>query len=147
MAMDEVHVCRICRRPLDLHESPGGDRRWLHAAIDLPETHAPEPVPLAATGGEQVGACDFCTKAGPSWSYPCEDFAMDAGPGLPVYNSVGAWAACGDCHRAIVRKDWATLERRAVAAHRGPFREVAPVFVRRLHRAFRRHRSGAPTRL
>jgi hypothetical protein len=48
--------------------------------------------------------CDFCSAPGPAWAYPARDF--DAYLAFPVVGeSVGAWAACQECHRLIEAGD------------------------------------------
>jgi hypothetical protein len=48
--------------------------------------------------------CDFCSAPGPTWAYPAQDFI--AYLALPlVGESVGAWAACEECHRLIEAGD------------------------------------------
>jgi hypothetical protein len=48
--------------------------------------------------------CDFCSAPGPTWAYPARDFV--AYLALPlVGESVGAWAACEECHRLIEAGD------------------------------------------
>ena len=44
--------------------------------------------------------CDFCSAPEPVWAYPARDFV--AYLAMPVVGeSVGAWAACEECHRLI----------------------------------------------
>lgn len=48
--------------------------------------------------------CDFCSAAAPAWAYPAKDFV--AYVALPVVGeSLGAWAACEECHRLIEAGD------------------------------------------
>ena len=84
-----------------------------------------------------VGVCDFCSKPGPRWSYPCDSFTI--GP----YGSVGPWAACFDCHVLIERARYDRVLDRAMGSKTGPGRAQ----LAGLLRAFKQHRCGPGVRL
>lgn len=132
-------VCRRCRRPLDRQEVYRGTETtvvWTHPAHRR-ETHAPEPVLAAATGGEVVGVCDFCSVSGPRWVIPCRSFAF-GGRGF-----AGDWAACTSCKDLFAAGDVEGLIRRAT-----PVGRTLPTAARRalsaLFHQVQRHRAGDP---
>lgn len=138
-------VCRICRRPLDPYQRHDDDgtvvnARWIHPSADRPADHDPDPVPLEASGGEMVGTCDFSSDPGPTWRYPCGDFAV------PWCGSVGDWAACDACHDLIERGVWTAVAGRAVAKYPEALRRGARREVDQIHRLFRKHRIGDAVR-
>jgi hypothetical protein len=142
----ESWVCRTCRRPLDGYErrDPDGtiiEFRWQHTFQDIAKgtNHDADPIRLADSGNEIVGTCDFCSQPGCTWTYPCESFRVG------TYGSVGNWAACDTCHRAITRNDWNSITKRAVAHHPPAMQPAARTWVRQIHTEFRRHRQGPPT--
>jgi hypothetical protein len=57
--------------------------------------------------------CDFCSAPNPQWRYPALDFiaAETESPTdvLLVQESIGAWAACQECHSLIVATHWQQL--------------------------------------
>lgn len=95
--------------------------------------------------------CDFCSAPEPLWAYPARDFV--AYLALPlVGESVGAWAACEECHRLIEAGDREGLAVRSLdelifqcpeAAIAAPaLREE----LRRLHEMFFANRVGTAVR-
>lgn len=58
--------------------------------------------------------CDFCSEPNVAWSYPARNFI-----GLAVANvmaeSIGAWAACPECHALIEAGDREGLAQRSAA--------------------------------
>lgn len=91
--------------------------------------------------------CDFCSdpKLVVVWTYPADDFPDPDGD---PWNSTGPWAACAKCSGLIEAGDYAGLAHWTaltfVSRHgtlRGPVAVVEKGF-RRLHQAFRAHRTG-----
>lgn len=58
--------------------------------------------------------CDFCSEPDVAWSYPARDFVGYESEGI-VGESVGAWAACEECHRLIESGDRVGLTARSIA--------------------------------
>lgn len=95
--------------------------------------------------------CDFCSAPGPLWVYPARDFV--AYLALPlVGESVGAWAACEECHRLIEAGDREGLAVRSLdelifqcpeAAIAAPALEKE---LRQLHALFFANRVGTAVR-
>ncbi len=95
--------------------------------------------------------CDFCSAPGPLWAYPATDFI--AYLALPlVGESVGAWAACDECHRLIEAGDREALAVRSLdeLIFRCPEAAIAaPAFkeeLLQLHALFFANRAGAAVR-
>ena len=59
--------------------------------------------------------CDFCSAPDPSWRYPARSFIGYIACGI-AGESVGDWAACGECHRLIESGDRRLLTARSVEA-------------------------------
>ena len=103
--------------------------------------------------------CDFCNwqlnDEEEIWSYPAKDFATDRFHGA-VHQSLGAWSACGLCHRMIQRYDRKALTRRSVQAFMATHPELTATREERrqlqarlakLHERFWRNRTGPPVQL
>ena len=95
--------------------------------------------------------CDFCSAPGPLWAYPARDFV--AYLALPlVGESVGAWAACEECHRLIEAGDREGLAVRSLdeLIFRCPEAAIAaPALkeeLRQLHELFFANRVGTAVR-
>ena len=58
--------------------------------------------------------CDFCSAPNPTWRYPARSFIGYIACGI-AGESVGDWAACGECHRLIESGDRTLLTARSVA--------------------------------
>lgn len=147
---EELWVCKICRRPLDLYEEVDPDDnsvldfRFQHTAFDTrtDNDHSPDPVRASDSGGEVVGICDFCSGKYPTWSYPCKTFDL-----IGAYNSVGDWAACTPCHRDIGRANWKAVLKRALDTYPVERRSIAKDMVTQLHTDFRNNRTGPAQRI
>lgn len=59
--------------------------------------------------------CDFCSAPNPKWRYPARSFIGYVACGI-AGESVGDWAACGECHRLIEAGDRTLLTARSVEA-------------------------------
>ena len=59
--------------------------------------------------------CDFCSAPNPIWRYPARSFIGYVACGI-AGESVGDWAACGECHRLIEAGDRTLLTARSVEA-------------------------------
>ncbi len=95
--------------------------------------------------------CDFCSAPEPMWAYPAKDFI--AYLVLPlVGESVGAWAACEECHQLIEAGDREGLAVRSLdeLIFRCPEAAmVAPALkqeLRQLHERFFANRAGLAMR-
>jgi hypothetical protein len=144
---EDLCVCAVCRRPLDLHtwEEEGAPRlEWLHAERDAHQGHDPVPVSAVDTGNEIVGRCDFCSQAGPSWTYPCSDFVVSVGPFNRGF--VGDWAACSLCHKDIQLNRWTSVSSRSAKAASPGTRNNVKKSCEILHRMFKLNRKGDPYR-
>ncbi len=97
--------------------------------------------------------CDFCSEPQVRWSYPARDF-VDVGlvtpTGILVSESVGAWAACEECHRLIEAGDRDALLRRSIQNfirfYGVPLPDLGGDIVR-IHNQFFAHRSGDPVKV
>jgi hypothetical protein len=102
----------------------------------------PEP------GGE---VCDFCFGRPVAWRYACESFVgptAEDGNRVWIQESVGAWAACDDCHALIENGQLMALAERSYNSANAPEgwdlikrRELIGQF-RVLHDQFLSHRLG-----
>jgi len=103
--------------------------------------------------------CDFCNwqlnEEEEVWSYPAKDFDADR-IGNIRHQSLGAWSACGLCHRLIARHDRKGVTRRSmqsfVARHpeerlNREDRRQLQAKIARMHERFYRNRTGPPTQL
>lgn len=97
--------------------------------------------------------CDFCSGPDVRWSYPARDF-IDLGLASPnrliVSESVGAWAACDECHRLIEADDREQLLRRSVERFVELYGLLLPGLdegVRQIQSRFFEHRSGPAVEL
>ncbi len=92
--------------------------------------------------------CDFCSEPQVRWCYPARDFVYIAvsGPsGILVSESVGAWAACGECHALIEAGDHEALLNRSVQKFVEINGFLPPALaddIRRIHTQFFAHRCG-----
>lgn len=57
--------------------------------------------------------CDFCSSTPVRWSFPARDLSARKIPGVPDFNSEGAWAACEPCAALIRACDRDGLAERA----------------------------------
>lgn len=100
---------------------------------------------------EESLKCDFCSAPEPTWAYPAKDFI--AYLALPlVGESLGAWAACEECHRLIEAGDREGLAVRSLDELIFQWPEAviaAPALkqeLRQLHELFFSNRAGLATR-
>lgn len=141
----DLYVCAVCRRPLDQHtwEEEGAPRReWRHGELDAHQGHEPTPVRAVDTGNEIVGRCDFCGQAGPSWTYPCDDFVVSVGPSSRGF--VGDWAACNLCHKDIELNRWTNVSARSAKTAPTGTRNITKRACEALQQMFRQNRKGDP---
>jgi hypothetical protein len=95
--------------------------------------------------------CDFCSALAPTWAYPAKDFIAYLAVPL-VGESVGAWAACEECHRLIEAGDREGLAVRSLdeLVFRCPEAAIAaPALtreLRQLHELFFANRLGIAVR-
>jgi hypothetical protein len=95
--------------------------------------------------------CDFCSAPEPIWAYPAKDFVVYLALPL-VGESLGAWAACEECHRLIEAGDREGLVVRSLdeLIFRWPEAAIAaPALkqeLRQLHELFFANRVGLAMR-
>ncbi len=96
----------------------------------------------------KIRQCDFCSVPEVCWSYPALDF-VDQSVVTPtqiiISQSVGAWAACDECHRLIEADDREALLERSVGKFVEFYGVLPPALaedIRRLHDQFFAHRCG-----
>jgi hypothetical protein len=147
-------ICRICRRPLDAFSADAADPtsvQYLHPTVPGldPGDHDPEPIPRDA-GLSLVSACDFCSRPGASWVYPCGPFVSahllrpDTGYELELRSS-DPWGACDPCHDDIQHDRWDDIVRRGAGSRPPSLSEDEyRRLVEHMHAQFRAHRNGEP---
>lgn len=97
--------------------------------------------------------CDFCSDDTPEWSYPCEDFTLEAivfsttseDTSTRVHHSLGEWLACWRCSALIELDDMPGLLERSLAVLSSPQDAAQPLVRTALeawHAAFTNHRQG-----
>lgn len=101
--------------------------------------------------------CDFCSAPAPEWKYPAKNFLLVGRNGekiLPwVQESVGDWAACGECHALIEDNHRAELTERSWKAlveevpYLEEFEESILHTLKELHEMFFANRVGEGERI
>jgi hypothetical protein len=117
-------------------------------------SHADVPAHFIIKGMTTPGMCDFCNqrfKMGARlWRYEANSFVITL-PFFGEYRSHRDWASCDGCSTLIERQDWHRLAMRIIRqmghAVQSPIGVVIYPGLRRLHEAFREHRTGAVRRL
>lgn len=90
--------------------------------------------------------CDFCSEPTAAFVYPTHDYVAAVKQG-GVNGSLGAWAACLDCHRLIQQDDRVELAHRAavrLARKQGVSYTEALSSVVGRHEEFFANRTGSP---
>ena len=93
--------------------------------------------------------CDFCSAPSPVWRYPARSFVAYCAPNI-AGESVGAWAACDQCHVLIETDDRRGLAQRSldqlILKHPEASLAAAVLYeeLAQLHQQFFAHRSGTP---
>ncbi len=97
--------------------------------------------------------CDFCSDPHVRWSYPARDFVdlrTSGVTGVIVSESIGAWAACEECHVLIEAGEHEALLLRSVQKFIELYGIVLPGLVEdtgRIHSRFFAHRCGPAVRV
>jgi hypothetical protein len=150
-------ICRVCHTTLDVgvtyYDDTMVDFSFNHppayVALDLPE-HEPEPV-MATASTERVGICDFCSEPGPFWTYMATNFDVEFAQMNTISTSIGAWAACGQCHRLIEADKYRELCERALRIQVHKIEKGTPSaalkfqlrkYIKGLHQRFKENRVG-----
>lgn len=146
-------ACAVCHRKLDVYvQRENGVEHIIGFTHTVGADHTPEPVHVGANGFKAV--CDFCGDERPLWAYPCGLVVAvngdEFGPNVPDSRSSDEWAACNDCHEDIGHDRWERVARRSVTnlIKEGKLDRAHKLhalgYVRKLHREFRKQRSGDP---
>lgn len=101
-------ICAVCGYPLE-NLVAASEAGWFHARPDWAEDHIAVPVDVGEVELNQ--RCDFCDEQPVTWIVLAEPHDM-ALPG-PRQRSVGHWAACEQCARAIQADSWGRVITRA----------------------------------
>lgn len=99
-------ICAVCGYPL---ERLGTTGEWFHARPSWAEDHLVVPVDIGDVPLSQ--RCDFCDDQPVTWIILAEEFVLPV-PG-PPQASMGHWAACETCARAIQAGSWGRVVTRA----------------------------------
>ena len=106
-------------------------------------------MPKNSVGGKIADClCDFCSAPDPEWRYPARNFIGYEARGM-AGESVGAWAACQECHQLIASGDHTRLTERSVVtfialrADLEAFRTDLEAELAVLHKRFFENRNGA----
>lgn len=97
--------------------------------------------------------CDFCSSTPVRWSFPARDLSARKIPGVPDFNSEGAWMACEPCAALIRQGDRVALAERGAEQFVKKYEDIPRALPRALLLAelrdlfdrFWSNREGAPT--
>lgn len=154
MASYHRRICAVCGRVLDLY----GDV-WSHglSSLDEPDIRDHPAIPVRddeVPAGHIRPRCDFCFADDPEFVLPVRTFSHGVVPGAPEWGgaeSIGDWAACGNCAEQIQRNDWKGLLRRAMtgfeARHETTVEPQAMRAMRSMYRTLRKNVTGPLYRL
>lgn len=95
--------------------------------------------------------CDFCSFHAPAWVYHCAEIIVGEPHEMSGWIgrvSPDAWGACEVCHDLIEKNSWNVLAERSLSSHNevGIYSAILAVGLKRLHREFRKKRTGAAYR-